>query len=225
MTLAPLRTDGVRMQRFGQGRRRAAARLAVIDGFRIPDEVAERFRQEHPEVHPEDLALVEEGLRRWLRLLVGTPVELLDVPSRAVSDLWLALTVSQEAYAQLCDDAFGTFVPHRPPARSSTEGVGNAEGLDRTLQLALRDRDDDAVDGVPFLFAVDRRVAVLNGRRYLGTCGGGVECYPVAGAVCLVHLTARPRRTSGRRPGAPGHLPLPGPTADAAVRATDFQTP
>jgi hypothetical protein len=65
--------------------------------------------------------------------------------------------------------------------------VVDGPGLARTLESALRD-EPDARHGLPLLFRVDAAVQILNARRYLGHCGGGPECYRVAGRVCLQHL-------------------------------------
>jgi hypothetical protein len=122
------------------------------------------------------------------RLLVPAPKAALALPSRAVSDFWLALLYAEDAYRQFCQDAFGDFVPHRPPSNGPGEGVADAPGLARTLRLADRD-EPEAPKALPWVFRVDHAVRVLNARRYLRDCGGGPECFPVAGRVCLRHLS------------------------------------
>ena len=59
-------------------------------------------------------------------------------------------------------------------------------------------------------FRVDAQVQILNARRYLATCGGGPECYSVAGSVCLSHIAGfRPslRRTYDPRRDKPAARP------------------
>jgi hypothetical protein len=102
------------VRRFGRGPR-VAARVEIVEGYRFPEEVVDRFRREHPEVHPEDTALVEAATRQWFRLLLPDLKAALALPSRAVSDFWLALLYAEDSYRQFCRDAFGGFVPHRPP--------------------------------------------------------------------------------------------------------------
>jgi hypothetical protein len=174
------------MGRLGRGRD-LTARLAVVEGNAFPAVAVERFCQEHPEIHPEDAALVETAARQWFRLLVPEPKAALALPSRAVSDFWRALLHAEDAYRQFCQDAFGDFVPHRPPPSGPGEEVADAPGLLRTLRLADRD-EPEAPHGLPWLFRVDHAVKVLNARRYVRNCGGGPECYPVPGTVCLRHL-------------------------------------
>jgi len=161
--------------------------VEVVERHAFPEAAVNRFRREHPEVHPEDTALVEAAARQWFRLLVPDPKAALALPSRAVSDFWLALLYAEDSYRLFCQDAFGGFVPHRPPPSGPGEDVADAPGLMRTLRLAAQD-EPDAPNGLPSVFRVDNTIGVLNARRYLRDCGGGPECYPVAGAVCLRHL-------------------------------------
>jgi hypothetical protein len=201
------------MGRFRRGRD-AAAGLAVVDRFRFPEEAVARFQREHPEVHPEDSALVEAAARQWFRLLVPEPTAALALPSRAVSDFWLALLYAEAAYRQFCQDAFGGFVPHRPPPTGPGEDVADAPGLLRTLRLAVRD-EPDAPNGLPWVFRLDASLKILNARRYLRDCGGGPECYPMAGAVCLRHLSGVEtplRRTYDPRRDKPAVRPDQGTT-------------
>jgi hypothetical protein len=72
----------------------------------------------------------------------------------------------------------------------------------RTLERADRD-EPDAPNGLPWVFRVDAAVKILNGRRYLRQCGGGPECYPVPGLICLRHpcpadAPLRSNRDAGR---------------------------
>src|SRR5919202_366101 len=173
------------MWRFGG--RSTTARLAAVDRYQFPEIVADRFRGEHPELHPEDVALVEAAARQWFRLITKEPRGRFALPSRAVSDLWLAFLHAEQAYSLFCQDAVGGFVPHRPPPSGPGEELADAPGLLRTLESARAD-EPDAPNGLPWLFRVDARVQVLNARRYIATCGGGPECYPVGGSVCLHHL-------------------------------------
>src|SRR4051812_44761189 len=104
------------------GGRQTAARVEVVDRHQFPDAVADRFRGEHPEVHPEDRALVEAAARQWFRLIAREPRRSFALPSRAVSDWWLAFLHAEDAYRQFCEDAIGRYVPHRPPPSGPGEG-------------------------------------------------------------------------------------------------------
>jgi hypothetical protein len=183
------------------GGRATAARVAVIERYQFPEAVADRFRREHPEVHPEDTALVEAAARQWFRLIAREPKRTLALPSRAVSDWWLAFLHVEDAYRQFCQDGLGGFLPHRPPPSGAGEGVADGPGLTRTLETARRD-EPDAPHRLPWLFRVDAKVQILNARRYIATCGGGPECHSVAGCVCLHHLAGLERAL--RRTHDPG---------------------
>jgi hypothetical protein len=162
--------------------------VAVVDQYRFPETVAERFCHEHREVNPEDTALVEAATRQWFRLLAREPKRRFALPSRAVGDWWLAFLHDEAAYRQFCQDAMGGFVPHRPPPSGPGEGVADGAGLLRTLESARRDEPDPS-QGLPWLFRVDAKIQILNARRYIAACGGGPECYSVAGSICLQHVT------------------------------------
>jgi len=158
-----------------------------VDDYVFPETVEERFGTEHPEIHREDVALVEAAARQWFRLFARAPRDRLALPSRAVSDLWLSFVHAEDAYRLFCQDAFGTFLPHRPPPSGPGEGVAEGAGLQRTLRAAHQD-EPDAPSGLPWLFRVDAKIQILNARRYIATCGGALECHVVPGAVCLEHV-------------------------------------
>ena len=183
------------------GGRGTAARVAAIDGYRFPEAMVDRFRQDHPEMQPEDSSLVEAAARQWFRLTAREPRRRLALPSRAVSGVWLAFLHAEDAYRHFCDEAFGEFLPHKPPPSGPGEGVADAPGLLLTFESALRD-EPDPPNGLPWLFRVDAKTQILNARRYIADCGGGRECYTVAGSVCLRRLagTSRDRdKDLGRR--------------------------
>src|SRR3954453_3191941 len=56
-----------------RGGRETAARVSAVDRYQFPEAMAERFRHEHPEVHPEDTALIEAAARQWFRLIAREP--------------------------------------------------------------------------------------------------------------------------------------------------------
>jgi hypothetical protein len=172
------------MWSFGGGQ---ALRVSAVDDYVFPGSVVERFGTQHPEVHPEDVALVEAAARQWFRLFARKPRSSLALPSRAVSDLWLSFVHAEDAYRLFCQDAFGAFLPHRPPPSGPDEGVADGMGLQRTLTAARQD-EPDAPSGLPSLFRVDATVQILNARRYIPACGGEAECYVASGAVCLKHV-------------------------------------
>src|SRR3954453_23112595 len=192
-----------------RGGRETAARVSAVDRYQFPEAVAERFRHEHPEVHPEDAALVEAAARQWFRLLAREPKRRFALPSRAVSDWWLAFLHAEAAYGQFCQDALGEFVAHRPPPSGPGEDVADGAGLVGPLESPRR-HDPDPSQALPWLFRVDARVQILNARRYIAACGGGPESYSVAGSVCLHHASGfeRPlQRTYDRRRDKPEFRP------------------
>jgi len=174
------------------GGRQAAARAAFVTTYDLPADVRRRFGEDQPEVDAAGRVAVEAAARQWFRLLARDPGGNWALPSTAVSDLWEAMTRRRADYAAFCAGAFGRPLQHAPPPAGEGEAAGGLEGLARTLVAASKD-EPYAPDGVPLLFRVDAATGVLNGRRYLATCGGGAECYPVPGLLCLRHLSGRAR--------------------------------
>lgn len=61
-------------------------------------------------------ALVEEGLRQWLRCAAPAlrDEQTIGMPSRAVDEAWHGLILHTELYADFCAAAYGRLLHHRP---------------------------------------------------------------------------------------------------------------
>ena len=80
-------------------------------------------------------ALVETGLRQWLR---GCGAALRDgqiigMPSHAVDEAWHGFILCTERYAAFCDDAYGGFLHHHPDGSGSGAADGVPAQLGRTV--------------------------------------------------------------------------------------------
>jgi len=109
----------------------------------------------------EPRALVDEGLRQWLRCcgVALRDEQVIGMPSRAVDEAWHGLILCTARYAAFCEEAYGRFLHHHPdgagpPARL----VGSApEQLRRTVVAwDLVARTGEAC----VLWDLDRRVGV-----------------------------------------------------------------
>lgn len=83
-------------------------------------------------------ALVETGLRQWLRC-AGAALrdeQTIGMPSRAVDEAWHGLILCTARYATFCDAAYGRFLHHHPEdgAPPGRRAAGTpAEQLARTV--------------------------------------------------------------------------------------------
>jgi hypothetical protein len=192
--------------------RAGARRVAVVDGYRFPSSVRQRFGIEHGSLSGDDISTVEAATRQWFRLAARNPKARLAMPSVVVDDLWHEFVLHTREYAEFCDAALGRFLHHTPETAMSPAGAaGNRRGtLAATFRLAEQDEGVQR-PGLPLLFRVDREVAVEGGHRYLADCGGRGICYELQGMVCLQHLAGpenlKRRFNPGRRPDSSHGFP------------------
>src|SRR4051812_44742383 len=104
-TTRPRLTEGshrVRWALMGRasGGRQTAGRVEVVDRCQFPDAVADRFRGEHPEVHPEDTAPVEAAARQWFRLIAREPRRPFALPSESPTTPAVAMTAARTSNSQ-----------------------------------------------------------------------------------------------------------------------------
>lgn len=82
-------------------------------------------------------ALVETGLRQWLRCCAAAlpDDQVIGMPSRAVDEAWHGLILCTARYAAFCDRAYGRFLHHHPEggAPADTSSYSAAEQLRRTI--------------------------------------------------------------------------------------------
>jgi len=168
---------------------RGSGRAAVPQ---FPSTARQRLGFAHPALTADHLRAVEEAARQWFRLAERQRPARLAMPSVAVDELWRVLTEQQAGVPP--------YLPELPAAGD------HGKRLRYTFRLAQRD-EGCAVDALPLLFRVDREIGITGGRRYLVDCGGRGQCFPVAAATCLVHLTGpgKPVRGDWKGPNGPMH--------------------
>jgi uncharacterized membrane protein YgcG len=179
-----------------------------VDGYQFPSSVRQRFTFEHPDLTPDHVRRVEDATRQWFRLAAGHPKAKLSMPSVAVDAFWHEMVLHTRDYQEFCDQALGRFLHHVPESSMSVEAAAanRARHLQETFRLAQQD-EGCAAHVLPLLFRVDREAGIPGGRRYLADCGGRGQCFDVADALCLTHLTGLGKSTRGtwKGPGASPH--------------------
>jgi hypothetical protein len=107
----------------------------------------------------EPRALIEEGLRQWLRCCAAAlrDGEVIGMPSHAVDEAWHGLILCTARYASFCDAAYGRFLHHHPEGSGSGGGGSMEEQLARTIVAwsLVAAPGEDAV-----LWDLDARVGV-----------------------------------------------------------------
>jgi hypothetical protein len=83
----------------------------------------------------EPKALIEEGLRQWLRCCAAAlrDGEVIGMPSHAVDEAWHGFILCTARYAAFCDAAYGRFLHHHPEGSGSGGGGSMEEQLARTV--------------------------------------------------------------------------------------------
>src|SRR3954453_18946394 len=106
-------------------------------------------------------ALIEEGLRQWLRCCAAAlrDGEVIGMPSRAVDEAWHGFILCTARYAAFCDAAYGRFLHHHPEGGAPERAAASSmeEQLSRTvIAWSLVARPGEAC----VLWDLDARVGV-----------------------------------------------------------------
>lgn len=103
-------------------------------------------------------ALVEAGLRQWLRCCGAALRDdrIIGMPSHAVDEAWHGFILCTAAYAHFCDRAYGRFLHHHPEGGDTSVGDPHAQ-LGRTVVAwtMVAEPGEDCV-----LWNLDERVGV-----------------------------------------------------------------
>jgi hypothetical protein len=170
-------------------------RVAIVDAYRFPSSIRQRFSLEHRDLGSAEIEAVEAATRQWFRLAARHPRAKLSMPSVIVDDYWHEFVLHTRDYSEFCDTGLGRFMHHVPESAMSTAEAAANHGstLRSTLKLAQEDEGVEATR-LPRLFRVDRDLAIAGGRRYLADCGGRGVCYGLKDSVCLQHVDGPGKR-------------------------------
>lgn len=155
-------------------RRQAAMRREdFIRHAELPKGLFERLRAKHPQLGLKDCQLVAHGLRQFFLAYLKGGRRFVSMPSQVVDDLWHEFILHTRHYDLFCRRAFGRFLHHAPAAILTGDRRRN-EGLRRVWWQACREENIDprAPTRLPLLFALDAKLDVADGFRYVPDCGG-----------------------------------------------------
>ena len=147
------------------------ARERFIDDYRFPPGVRGRVAKRYPHLTDEQLDLVFRALRDYFHLSRKAGRRLLAMPSQVVDVAWHEFILFTRNYQEFCRSALGRFLHHTPTEAMPDRTVASA-GIKRTWRLAcLRDgMDPKTATAVPLLFAIDGRLGIEDGFRYVLNC-------------------------------------------------------
>jgi hypothetical protein len=147
------------------------SRQRFLDKFEMPAAVVERARNKRPELTPEQMRLVQQGLRQYFQICVAAGGRFVSMPSQVVDDLWHEFILFTRQYEQFCKRALGDYLHHTPveamPARDTA-----TEGIRRAWRLACKMEGIDPVhpQRLPLLFALDAQLGIAGGFIYTLNC-------------------------------------------------------
>lgn len=150
----------------------AARRERHIRTFQLPRGLFHKLGERRPEVDPKYHALVAQALRQYFLCHLSSGMKFVSMPSKVVDDLWHEFILYTREYHAFCKAAFGGYM-HHVPAAVLSHGQNDDTGLRRTWHYACREENINpaAPARVPLLFAIDGKLGVADGFRYVANCG------------------------------------------------------
>lgn len=105
------------------------------------------------------------------------------MPARVVDAMWHEFILHTQAYRDWCALALGRFLHHTPAEVLGRDARRN-DGLRRAWYWACKDEaiDPRAPTRLPLLFALDAKLQIAGGYRYMPDCrgidreGGSTQC-------------------------------------------------
>lgn len=151
--------------------RRAAIRAKFVRQYTLHYGVFDKLRNEHPSLTARDCELVTQALRQFFLAYLKGGCQSVSMPSQITDDLWHAFILYTKAYHHFCAKAFGRFLHHTPAAVLGSVATQD-QGLRRCWRLVCREEgiNPQRPSRVPLLFAIDDRLNIPGGFRYVADC-------------------------------------------------------
>jgi len=148
-------------------------RESFIRSADLPKGLFDRVRKRHPTLSTKDCQLVAKGLRQFFLAYLKSGRQFVAMPSQVVDDLWHEFNLYTKNYDLYCRQAFGGFL-HHTPAVVLSPGKRNNTGLRRCWWYACKEENINprAALRLPLLFALDAKLGIPGGFRYVADCSG-----------------------------------------------------
>ena len=149
----------------------AHRRESFIRNAALPKGLFERLQKRHPTLSAKDCQLVAKGLRQFFLAYLKSGRQFVAMPSQVVDDLWHEFILYTKNYDQYCRRAFGGFL-HHTPAILLSRSKRNNTGLRRCWWHACKEENINPRSALrlPLLFALDAKLLIPGGFRYVPDC-------------------------------------------------------
>ena len=150
----------------------ASRRADFIRSFVLPQGLFDKLRATHPQLSLKDCQLVAQALRQFFLAKLKSGTQTVAMPSQVADDLWHEFILCTRHYDAFCRGAFARFLHHTPAAAMGGERRSN-EGLRRCWWHCCRAENINPHQALrlPLLFAIDTKLAIAGGFRYVPDCG------------------------------------------------------
>ena len=149
-------------------------REAFIRHVEFPPGLFLKLRAKHPQLSVKECQLVAHGLRQFFLAHLLSGRRFVAMPSEVVDDLWHEFILDTRHYEVFCRRAFGQFLHHSPAVVLAGGQKQQNEGLRRCWWYACKDENINprAPTRLPLLFALDAKLNIPGGFRYVPDCTG-----------------------------------------------------
>jgi hypothetical protein len=149
-------------------------RAEFIRTYNWPPQLLDKLNGKYPHFTRKETSLVSKGLRQFFMAYLKGGLKPVSMPSEVVDELWHEFILYTRSYKEFCDRAFGDFLHHSPAVTLSPERRASNEGLRRVWWQCCREENIDAKNPtrLPLLFALDSKLNIPNGYRYVADCSG-----------------------------------------------------
>jgi hypothetical protein len=164
-----------------------ARRGDFIRRYTLPQGLFEKLRQHHPHLSTKDCQLVAQALRQFFLAYLASGKQPVSMPSQVVDQLWHEFILHTRNYADFCRQAFGTFMHHTPAVAMGGDKRSNT-GLRRCWWHCCRAENihPRQPTRLPLLFAIDAKLKIEGGLRYVPDCGP-LRAQSGEGGVTIIH--------------------------------------
>ena len=151
----------------------ALRREAFIRNAVLPRGLFDKLVAKYPHLTPKDCQLVANGLRQFFLAYLKSGRRFVAMPSEVVDALWHEFILHTRNYDHFCRRAFGRFLHHTPAVAMGTDRQRN-QGLRRCWWQACREENVNPRNPtrLPLLFALDAKLDIPGGFRYVPDCQG-----------------------------------------------------
>jgi hypothetical protein len=155
---------------------RRAKRADYIRSYVLPQGLFAKLRQRRPALTAKDCQLVGQALRQFFLAYHQSEGQPVAMPSQVVDDLWHEFILYTRNYQDFCQRAFGQFL-HHTPAVALSKQPGSVPRSNAGLRRCWRfcclaeNINPRSPTRLPLLFAIDAKLGIADGFRYVPDCG------------------------------------------------------